>query len=60
VYTPFARLRHFESRSAPRVAADGLDAQRFRRRWERQIERDPYFNAGLRRDSTIYQALAYD
>jgi GT2 family glycosyltransferase/glycosyltransferase involved in cell wall biosynthesis len=53
VYTPFARLRHFESRSAPRNSADTVDTARFAARWASVIERDPYYNPNLSRHSTL-------
>ena len=53
VYTPFAQLRHFESRSAPRLAADPMDRERFCRRWAATIERDPYYNRNLPRDNAM-------
>ncbi|MCF3948169.1 glycosyltransferase [Acidiphilium iwatense] len=58
VYTPFARLRHFESRSAPRIAADALDTERFSHRWRAMIERDPYYNPNLSRHSVLCEAAA--
>ncbi len=51
VYTPFARLRHFESKSAPRLAVDEFDAARFRRRWGHEIDNDRYFNTHLSRET---------
>ncbi|MCB8883367.1 glycosyltransferase [Acidisoma cellulosilytica] len=53
VYTPFATLRHFESRSARRFATDALDRARFLRRWYGIIARDPYYNLGLPRDNAM-------
>lgn len=53
VYTPFARLRHFESRSAPRNAADSVDTERFSHRWRTIIARDPYYNPNLSRRSNL-------
>jgi GT2 family glycosyltransferase len=49
IYTPFARLRHFESRSARRLFVDGFDKQKFIGRWARVIEHDPYYNRNLTR-----------
>ncbi|MGH7211884.1 MAG: glycosyltransferase family 2 protein, partial [Acetobacteraceae bacterium] len=57
VYTPFATLRHFESRSAKRMAFDALDQHRLMRRWEAMIRRDPFYNVNLRRDSQHFRAL---
>jgi GT2 family glycosyltransferase/glycosyltransferase involved in cell wall biosynthesis len=53
VYTPFAQLRHFESRSARRLIADPLDRERFYKRWSAVIERDPYYNRNLPRDNAM-------
>ncbi len=53
VYTPFATLRHFESRSARRFAADPLDRDRFLIRWRDVVARDPYYNKGLPRDNAM-------
>ena len=58
VYTPFATLRHFESRSAQRFAADALDRARFTRRWHSFIARDPYYNRGLPRDNAMCDVTA--
>jgi GT2 family glycosyltransferase len=57
VCTPYARMVHFESASAPRVAADALDERRFRARWGAMIARDPYYNVNLRRDSVLHEPL---
>jgi GT2 family glycosyltransferase len=57
VYTPFAQLRHFESRSARRNKPDSLDTRRFTQRWESLIRRDPYYNLNLRRDTAHYKAI---
>ena len=54
VYTPFAMLRHFESRSATRLAADALDSQRFHARWAAYINRDPFYNRNLPRDNAQF------
>ncbi len=51
VYTPFASLIHYESRSAKRLAPDEIDTMRFVRRWNRMIERDPFYNVNLTRSS---------
>jgi GT2 family glycosyltransferase/glycosyltransferase involved in cell wall biosynthesis len=55
VYTPFAELRHFESRSAKRMAPDSLDTQRFQDRWSAYIARDPFYNSNLTRDGILFQ-----
>lgn len=55
VYTPFAELTHYESRSARRLQPDSLDTERFRARWSGVIARDPHYNRHLRRDSVTYE-----
>jgi GT2 family glycosyltransferase len=57
VFTPFATLRHFESRSALRIASDSVDRERFRRKWETLVMRDPYYNRNLSRDSQYCEPL---
>jgi GT2 family glycosyltransferase/glycosyltransferase involved in cell wall biosynthesis len=54
-YTPFAELRHFESRSAKRMTPDSLDTQRFRDRWSAYIARDPFYNSRLTREGILFQ-----
>ena len=54
VCTPFAVLKHFESRSAKRMVRDQLDTRRFRGKWSAYIARDPYYNRNLSRDSVIF------
>jgi GT2 family glycosyltransferase/glycosyltransferase involved in cell wall biosynthesis len=55
VYTPFAELKHYESRSARRLQPDSLDTERFRARWGAVIARDPHYNPHLRRDGVAYE-----
>ena len=55
VYTPFARLRHFESRSARRLAVDELDRAKFCAHWARYIAHDPYYNRNLSRTSGLWE-----
>jgi GT2 family glycosyltransferase len=57
VYTPFAQLRHFESRSARRSMPDALDGHRFAKRWDPLLRRDPYYNINLRRDTPFFKAI---
>ena len=54
--TPFAELRHFESRSVQRTAFDALDQHRLMHRWDAMIRRDPFYNVNLRRDSQHFRA----
>lgn len=53
VYTPFASLIHYESRSAKRLAPDELDTSRFVRRWQSKIGRDPFYNVNLTRTGVL-------
>jgi GT2 family glycosyltransferase/glycosyltransferase involved in cell wall biosynthesis len=53
VFTPFAELKHFESRSAKRLMRDELDTRRFEDRWSAIIRRDPYYNSNLSRNSVM-------
>ncbi|WP_048863051.1 glycosyltransferase, partial [Acidisphaera rubrifaciens] len=53
VYTPFARLRHFESRSARRLTQDALDRHRFCTRWASWVRRDPFYNRHLTRSGVM-------
>jgi GT2 family glycosyltransferase/glycosyltransferase involved in cell wall biosynthesis len=55
VYTPFAQLRHFESRSAQRTSVDPLDRERFASRWNAVIARDPFFHKNMSHDSTVFE-----
>jgi GT2 family glycosyltransferase len=57
VFTPFAQLRHFESRSARRSMPDALDGHRFAQRWDPLLRRDPYYNVNLRRDTPFFKAI---
>jgi GT2 family glycosyltransferase/glycosyltransferase involved in cell wall biosynthesis len=58
VYTPYARLVHFESRSAKRLVADSIDARRFARKWDAQIKRDPFYNVHLTRTGVVFEEAA--
>jgi GT2 family glycosyltransferase len=58
VYTPYARLVHFESRSAKRLVADSIDARRFSRKWDAQIRRDPFYNINLTRSGVVFEEAA--
>jgi GT2 family glycosyltransferase len=50
VYTPHARLYHFERSSFVREEADQADRACFVERWKDRIASDPYYNPGLPRD----------
>lgn len=50
VYTPFAKLTHFEGSSLPRAAASVPDEAAFTMRWADVITADPFYNAHLPRD----------
>jgi glycosyltransferase involved in cell wall biosynthesis len=49
VYTPYAKLYHFETTSLQQRTKDPREFGRFQRRWGRFIERDPYYNPNLTR-----------
>lgn len=49
VYTPHAVIRHFESMSIPRSAADAHESKYFREKWRRSrfLTEDPFYNPNL-------------
>ncbi len=47
VYTPYAKLFHYESKSAVRFRQDELDRKVFLGRWSNLIHCDPYYNLSL-------------
>ena len=57
VYTPFARLYHFESQTAVRSSQNPEEKALFKSRWVDVIAQDPYYNANLRRDSITFDPL---
>ena len=58
VYTPFAKLYHFEGASLVRRVQDPKEAALFSELWADVIRRDPYYNPNLPRDRTDFRALA--
>ena len=54
VYTPYARLVHFEGSTEKRAAQNPSEVQRFTSVWANEIRRDPYYNVNLSRDSVQY------
>jgi O-antigen biosynthesis protein len=54
VYTPFARLYHYESASK-RVIALPAEIKYMHKRWERYIQEDPFYNPNLSRLSDGYE-----
>jgi len=56
VYTPFAQLYHFESQTSVRSGQKPEEKALFLSRWREIIEKDPYFNPNLRRDSITFEA----
>jgi len=55
VYTPYARLFHHESASfGARQQHPGGIAE-MKRRWDKEIQRDPYYNSNLTRDYPDYR-----
>ncbi|MFZ3377405.1 MAG: glycosyltransferase [Chthoniobacterales bacterium] len=49
VYTPFAKLYHYESTSR-RCNVEAPEAEVIRQRWAGVLERDPYYNPNLSRE----------
>lgn len=54
VFTPFCEMYHFESSSIQRVAANEEETKLFKRRWEKYLEHDPYYNPNLPKDRHDY------
>jgi GT2 family glycosyltransferase len=54
VYTPYAKLYHFEASTIKRLQPDKKNQQRFEREWSVEIERDPYYNVNLPRDRSDF------
>lgn len=54
VYTPFARLYHFESVSAKRTSQNPDEVKLFTERWSKYVENDPYYNINLSRNKHDY------
>ena len=65
VFTPHARLYHFESASRghdkipDRAARFARELQNLRARWGEHLIADPYYNPGLSLDATPFSALAW-
>ena len=59
VFTPFARLYHFESQTAVRSHQNPDEKALFLSRWQSVIENDPYFNPNLRRDSITFEPFQH-
>jgi len=55
VFTPFARLYHFESQTAVRSEQNPQEKALFLSRWRDVIENDPYHNPNLRKDSITFE-----
>ena len=53
VYTPYARLLHYESATKSSVA-EGNEIEYMRKRWKRCISDDPYYNPNLSRRREDY------
>ncbi|TXN40721.1 glycosyltransferase, partial [Methylobacterium sp. WL30] len=54
VYTPFAKLYHFEGSSLPRTAVSSPDEAAFTARWAHVIAADPFYNPHLSTDRGDY------
>ena len=52
VYTPYAKLYHYESRtkSAQQYDPTALESRWLYKKWKKVIARDPYYSPNLRRD----------
>jgi GT2 family glycosyltransferase/glycosyltransferase involved in cell wall biosynthesis len=59
VFTPFARLYHFESQTAVRSHQNPEEKALFLSRWRSVIENDPYYNPNLRRDSITFEPFQH-
>jgi GT2 family glycosyltransferase len=55
VYTPYARLVHHESASFGARQQDPAGIAEMKRRWHKEIERDPYYNSNLTREFPDYR-----
>jgi GT2 family glycosyltransferase len=55
VYTPYARLFHHESASFGARQQDPAGIAEMKRRWDKEIERDPYYNSNLTREFPDYR-----
>ena len=54
VFTPFCEMYHFESSSIKRIAADELETKRFKSKWDKYINHDPFYNPNLPKDRHDY------
>ena len=54
VYTPFARLYHHESATRRVSKLEPPESQIMRERWGKLLERDPYYNPNLSRESADF------
>lgn len=55
VYTPYARLLHHESASFGARQQDPAGIAEMKRRWAKELERDPYYNPHLTREFADYR-----
>jgi glycosyltransferase involved in cell wall biosynthesis len=60
IYTPYAKLYHFESVSFGKVGVtsrkiDPEEIRYFKKRWKEKLAHDPYFNPNLALDNTGYK-----
>jgi GT2 family glycosyltransferase len=56
VYTPYARLLHYESATKGKLTGD--QAEEFKKRWRQKWPRDPYYNPNLSVHSEDYRIAA--
>jgi GT2 family glycosyltransferase len=59
VFTPFARLYHFEGQTAVRSEQNPKEKSLFISRWRDIIENDPYYNQNLRKDSITFEPFEH-
>ncbi len=59
VFTPYARLYHFEGASLKRSAVSEADQTAFMARWARQLPTDPFYNPTLPKDRTDCAVYAW-
>lgn len=58
VYTPFARLYHYESASRGRGRSDPAEGRLLRQRWPAVLSHDPYGNPNLAWDAGLHESRA--
>jgi GT2 family glycosyltransferase/glycosyltransferase involved in cell wall biosynthesis len=54
VYTPFAEMYHFESKTIERKPKDRREVELFQSSWRKYLAHDPYYNRNLSRNRIDY------